>query len=782
MFNRCIRRHRLFLIVLAIIALLLSGVGSLSATDAHAFVGSPPNPFSPGGGSVFGSPGPDGPPICDPFGLSAHFSELPPPGDMTCNVGGSSGGGSTNEPLVNGAFDVVVGDSYISGEGAGNYQISSIPVNSDPSCDVSPNAWPTLLYQMVDSSTGQPINGFFENAACSGATINQISFQVSAEASRGAVSRTSPGDPIQGLGAGTAAVQVSAGINDSGLVNDLKCAGSVHLMGDRSSGCVPDPAGFQAVVNALVPGLVSLYKQIAADGSQGMAVEVTTYPQDFPQDGLSTCTNTGISHEDQQTLNQDFIVLDDGIRSAVDDARSEGVANIRVLNFDTALAQANMCSNPPGMNNLINAPNVRGIYHPNVLGHQVLAQTYQKLFSLSFPQDLHSSDTPPPDGTLIQDPVSGATYVVAGGSKFGFSDATELAASGYGNASISTVDLGEIEALPPDAPANGTLLRDADTGVVYRIGDGFAYATGSTAGAVTVPGRYIAASNGDAPAVGVDKAGDQLVFFNSGGQLEENFFSASTGKWSGTFPIGASLTGSPTVGIDKAGDQLVFFNSGGQLEEDFFSLSSGKWSGAFSIGATLTGSPTVGIDKAGDQLVFFNQDGQLEEDFFSISASKWSGAFSIGATLIGSPTVGIDASGDQLVFFNQGGQLTGEQQLEEDFFSASTGKWSGAFSIGATLINSPTVGIDASGDQLVFFNASGQLEEDFFSASAGKWSNAFSIGATLIGSPTARLDAAGDQMVFFNSGGQLEENFFSASTGKWSGAFSISAISGAVLS
>ncbi len=82
-----------------------------------------------------------------------------------------------------GATDVAIGDSFISGEGAGDFQ-SGTPSGAGTTCDVSPNAWPNIVYgtgneanlagEFFGSNSTRP----FENWACTGAVINQIQSQI----------------------------------------------------------------------------------------------------------------------------------------------------------------------------------------------------------------------------------------------------------------------------------------------------------------------------------------------------------------------------------------------------------------------------------------------------------------------------------------------------------------------------------------------------------------------------------------------------------------------------
>src|SRR5262249_14784323 len=109
-----------------------------------------------------------------------------------------------------GAEDVVFGDSYISGEGAGagTWDVDSVTAPAalhDPVCHVSRLPWPRLIHTGVFSADGSG-RAAYQNYACSGAIVSEIAAQVTQAAQDAGAN----GGAGVGLGPATKLVQVSA--------------------------------------------------------------------------------------------------------------------------------------------------------------------------------------------------------------------------------------------------------------------------------------------------------------------------------------------------------------------------------------------------------------------------------------------------------------------------------------------------------------------------------------------------------------------------------------------
>jgi hypothetical protein len=269
--------------------------------------------------------------------------------------------------------------------------------------------------------------------------------------------------------------------------------------------------------------------------------------------------------------------------------------------------------------------------------------------------------------------------------------------------------------------------------------------------------------NLSSPAVLRDASGNQYAYFNSGGLLEEDFYTPTTKQWIGPWAIGGNIIGSPSALLDGSGNQYVYFNNGGLPEEDFYNHATNSWSGPWAIGGNIIGSPSALLDGSGNQYVYFNNGGLPEEDFYSVTTNSWIGPWSIGGSITGSPVVIRDGGGNQYAYFNSGGQVV------EDFYSVTTNSWIGPWAIGGSITGSPSALLDGSGNQYVYFNNGGLPEEDFYSVTTNSWSGPWTIGGTIVNSPIAVRDSSNNQYVYFNSAGFLVEDYYTSSLNKWLG-------------
>jgi DNA-binding SARP family transcriptional activator len=245
---------------------------------------------------------------------------------------------------------------------------------------------------------------------------------------------------------------------------------------------------------------VAVYEAIA-QAAPNAAIEVAMYPKIFPANPDQCLVSTGLFRGDVLQANKDWHIANKEIGTAIKVARLMRV-NVRPLNFEDALAHTNICpagkGNIHGVNNIgitgIAHSGTMGLYHPNEAGHVALAAAYNRLAAGGFFGLLFNALPNFANGTLVADPSADAVSIVAGGSLQPVTDPADLAAAGYpASSQIHMLDPEQFSEGAP-VPADGTLLKDASSGMVYQINSGqkVPYA-GNPAGAVTVPGHDIAA-------------------------------------------------------------------------------------------------------------------------------------------------------------------------------------------------------------------------------------------------------------------------------------------------
>jgi hypothetical protein len=209
---------------------------------------------------------------------------------------------------------------------------------------------------------------------------------------------------------------------------------------------------------------------------------------------------------------------------------------------------------------------------------------------------------------------------------------------------------------------------------------------------------------GSAPAVAVgpqSSGGDayQYVFWRGmDGNLWEAWWN---GSWNGPKDLGDGPLGSaPAVGVDGAGNEYVFWESAGTgrgLEETEWNGSS--WTAAHGIPGIgpLASSPSVAVTSGGDQYVFWTgANGDLWQGWWN--GSSWNGPKDLGDGPLGSPPgAGVDGSGNQYVFWTG---ISGD--LTEAWWNGSS--WNGPKDLGdGPLASAPAVAVDSAGDQFTWW-------------------------------------------------------------------------------
>jgi len=242
------------------------------------------------------------------------------------------------------------------------------------------------------------------------------------------------------------------------------------------------------------------------------------------------------------------------------------------------------------------------------------------------------------------------------------------------------------------------------------------------------------------PAAAVDENGDKFVYWeNTGGGLEEAYYTASTNRWSSPSEITAGGNGMgplgspPTVAVTgqysgSYPDQYVFWKGTGSASKLWEAYWNGSWHGPIDLGKGPLGSaPTAAGDTAGAVDVFWKTPGgNLEETFSSdpSSSGSWDAPQEITAggkgmgPLGSSPSVAADAAtGDQYVFWKgPGGPL---------YYTYYNGSWHSPQEIpgSSPLASPPSAGADDAGNVYVFWENTGGGVEEVYSSDPGQASS-----------------------------------------------------------
>ncbi len=246
---------------------------------------------------------------------------------------------------------LALGDSYSSGEGAGEYQPGTD--GADNSCHRSRNAWPTLVAH-------QRGFGVLPSIACSGATLSDV---MSGRAGSGQPERRV--SQLARISGNATVVTVTIGGNDLGFRSVIQscitgdCVARYH----RSSGDVLD-----ARIDALARRLPAAYRAIQAAAPRARLV-VVDYPKLFRGGTANCAARHRITPEEGDYLDGKIERADIAI---LDAARAAGVTGIDV---STALHGGELtCSGTQYLNRA--SPQLELLsasFHPNAAGQERLA-------------------------------------------------------------------------------------------------------------------------------------------------------------------------------------------------------------------------------------------------------------------------------------------------------------------------------------------------------------------------------------------------------------------------
>ena len=261
-----------------------------------------------------------------------------------------------------------LGDSFQSGQGVGNYEQGTDEGSSGNGCRRSFDAY---AHRLVDDGV---VNLTLDFRACSGAVMADF-YDAQHPATDNAPEQ---GPQLHALSVDTRLVTI-------GIVgNDLDFAGTLKNCIFTAGGNVISPlitwwrscarnqgAGVDANIASLQDGqlhddLLDLYRRVRAN-AQNARVIVVAYPQFFQEDGFGWYQGCqGIRSSDQVWINEKIRQANEAIGATAAEAGFEYVSMTDVL------AGHAECSDEPGING-IRANDFSASFHPNALGHELIA-------------------------------------------------------------------------------------------------------------------------------------------------------------------------------------------------------------------------------------------------------------------------------------------------------------------------------------------------------------------------------------------------------------------------
>lgn len=255
---------------------------------------------------------------------------------------------------------IAIGDSFASGEGAGDFD--------DSECHRSANGYPTLIGEAYD------FGGDVVNVTCSGATIANVN---------GESGQHGEDPQIQAITEDASLITIGISGNDTGWTDVISsCATDGSIGGDICG----DTEAIRANMAGAVEDFDALLEEIMA-GDHDARVIAVGYPRFFPEppeeEWTYGCNPFGclarISVEEQQMMNDLFREYNDMLRAA---AEANDVEFIDVHDaFDGCeLTTSSACMNGLNLDGGFEWPPASanpGSFHPNADGHQVLADLVQ---------------------------------------------------------------------------------------------------------------------------------------------------------------------------------------------------------------------------------------------------------------------------------------------------------------------------------------------------------------------------------------------------------------------
>lgn len=281
--------------------------------------------------------------------------------------------------VTSGTAYMALGDSFSSGEGAGNYYYGT-DVRNDNMCHTSLDSYPYLINNRLNLEE-------FHSVACSGAKIRNVLTKAQYE-DTDKIAQIFPGSGIQIklLGAskvGQNIVTISMSGNDIGFTDIVKtCVTS-------ASECYKYYEERKEITNRidnLIPKLVSMYQTIKQNMAPGGRLYVVGYPQIISPSFTADC-NENVKMSDQERVAANDLVT--YFNSVIKYSATK--AGAFYTGVEGALAGHRLCDGPSatiGVNGITIGDETgykdkirvlsKGTYHPNALGHQLLASAVLK--------------------------------------------------------------------------------------------------------------------------------------------------------------------------------------------------------------------------------------------------------------------------------------------------------------------------------------------------------------------------------------------------------------------
>lgn len=302
------------------------------------------------------------------------------------------------QPATSRITIVAMGDSYMSGEGAGTFYRGTDRPRGNK-CRRAPSAYPVRVADALEARL------FF--AACSGART----FNVGSRFSAPDVIPT-PQYPGVGLQIRTLekhpnadVVLLSLGGNDA-LFADVvaRCAG-------RAGSCVRKAATWMDNLDEVVqPVLRDVYAEVRENSGPAAHIFITTYPSPFGA-SVTSCDDVGMDSDEVRFVRTFLNRLNDQTRLAAADA------GFGIIDLQSVLADDGLCSNsgdPVTLNGWrVQKPDgfpsspmdlVRGSFHPTEHGHELMAATVLQRVREAMERARSTAPDAPPDGPPTRPP------------------------------------------------------------------------------------------------------------------------------------------------------------------------------------------------------------------------------------------------------------------------------------------------------------------------------------------------------------------------------------------
>jgi len=282
---------------------------------------------------------------------------------------------------------VALGDSYMSGEGAGRFY-DGTDVPGQNSCRRAPTAYPIRVADALGAD--------LHFSACSGARTYNIGSGFTGGGRRSTPQATNEPVQIEVLRAHRNADVVLLSVGG----NDARFSEVVALCAGRGDECGPEATGWlDNLIEVVQPALRQVYSEVTKLAGARTRVFVTTYPVPFDDD-VRGCDDVGMGVGEVSFIRRFVRQLNGQIKLAAD------FAGFQVIDLGTALQAGALCaagSNTATLNawrwqrpaGIPHGPvdPIRGSFHPTERGHELMTErVLESLRQVALPSE------PPRDG------------------------------------------------------------------------------------------------------------------------------------------------------------------------------------------------------------------------------------------------------------------------------------------------------------------------------------------------------------------------------------------------